>query len=98
LVHDEGWQPLDDVQRMPRDLAQDMVTPEERADDELREEPRLTALDEAPRAAPAARLRELDRPHQPEPTHVRDDVEPIDERSRSCEQQLAEPLGGIGEP
>src|SRR5581483_5067733 len=97
LVEHERRQALEHVDSVARDLAQDVVLAEERADYELAEERRLPAVDEAPRPAAAVGLPELDRPREPEPAHVLDDVETLAQRLRPLEQVLAEPRRTTGE-
>src|SRR5581483_9194254 len=86
LVEHERRQALEHVDSVARDLAQDVVLAEERADYELAEQRRLPAVDEAPRPAAAVGLPELDRPREPEHAHVLDDVETLAQRLRPLER------------
>ncbi len=97
-VDDERRDRLEHVHTVPGDLAEDPVVTEERHHDQLREEPGLDPLQQLPGARSALRLGELDRPHQPEPAHVANDLEALDERARPLQQPLAEGGGALDQP
>ena len=96
VVHDERRQALEHIERMAGHLAQDVVLAKERADHELREDPRLPRVEEPPGARAARRLAELDRPQQPQAAHLLDHLAGLDERSRASQQQVAQ-AGATGD-